>query len=108
MPSRNSGAVAAIRRRAAANEHRVSVGAVLALDTSLSNAGTNVTVEALKRVERCEASGAESETAVADALGGCDPMGANLRSARESACGDVVTGIFWNNIAIMLLEFVIF
>ena len=94
--------------RAAANEHRVSVGAVLALDTSLSNAGTDVTVEALKRVERCEASGAESETAVADALGGCDPMGANLRTARESACGDAVTGIFWNNIAIMMLAFVIF
>ena len=94
--------------RAAAIEFRASVEAVLVLDTSLSNAGTNVTVAALKRVERCEASGMESETSVADAIGGCDPMGANLRSARESACGDAVTGIFWNNIAIMLLAFVVF
>ena len=94
--------------RAAAIEFRASVEAVLVLDTSVSNAGTNVTVAALKRVERCEASGMESETSVADAIGGCDPMGANLRSARESACGDAVTGIFWNNIAIMLLAFVVF
>jgi hypothetical protein len=62
----------------------------------------------LKRVETCEGTGVSAKTAVVTSLGSCDPIGANLRAAREGACGAAVTGIFWNNIAIMLLAFVIF
>ena len=93
---------------AAGVEFRASIEAVLALDPSLSSAGHDVTTAALKRVETCEATGVSAKTAVVNSLGSCDPIGANLRAAREGACGAAVTGIFWNNIAIMLLAFVIF
>ena len=93
---------------AAGVEFRASIEAVLALDPSLSSAGHDVTTAALKRVETCEATGVSAKTAVVTSLGSCDPIGANLRAAREGACGAAVTGIFWNNIAIMLLAFVIF
>ena len=93
---------------AAGVEFRASIEAVLALDPSLSSAGHDVTTAALKRVETCEGTGVSAKTAVVTSLGSCDPIGANLRAAREGACGAAVTGIFWNNIAIMLLAFVIF
>ena len=93
---------------AAGVEFRASIEAVLALDPSLSSAGHDVTTAALKRVETCEATGVSAKTAVVNSLGSCDPIGANLRAAREGACGAAVTGIFWNNIAIMLLAFVVF
>jgi len=93
---------------AAGVEFRASIEAVLALDPSLSSAGHDVTTAALKRVETCEGTGVSAKTAVVTSLGSCDPIGANLRAAREGACGAAVTGIFWNNIAIMLLAFVVF
>jgi hypothetical protein len=93
---------------AAGVEFRASIEAVLALDPSLSSVGHDVTTAALKRVETCEGTGVSAKTAVVTSLGSCDPIGANLRAAREGACGAAVTGIFWNNIAIMLLAFVVF
>ena len=93
---------------AAGIEFRASIEAVLALDPSLSSVGHDVTTAALKRVETCEGTGVSAKTAVVTSLGSCDPIGANLRAAREGACGAAVTGIFWNNIAIMLLAFVVF
>ena len=93
---------------AAGVEFRASIEAVLALDPSLSSVGHDVTTAALKRVETCEGTGVSAKTAVVTSLGSCDPIGANLRAAREGACGAAVTGIFWNNVAIMLLAFVVF
>ena len=80
-----------------------------------SRAGHLAVERGNRRDGRCvEARGAVRgfRDGVRDVGGGCSrrmrPDGRQSASARESACGDVVTGIFWNNIAIMLLAFVIF